>query len=63
MCYSYVRLCFVKFYALTLQLIQDEAARLARYHAWRALSLTLPAATAAAASTASTAASAAAAAS
>jgi hypothetical protein len=58
MCYSYVRLCIVKFYALILQLIQDEAARLARYHTWRALSLTLPAATAAAA-TASTAASAA----
>jgi hypothetical protein len=59
MCFSYVRLCIVKFYALIpLQLIQDEAARLARYHTWRALSLTLPAATAAAA-TASTAASAA----
>jgi hypothetical protein len=58
MCFSYVLLCIVKFSALTLQLIQDEAARLARYHTWRALSLTLPAATAAAA-TASTAASAA----
>jgi hypothetical protein len=43
----------MNYYESILQLIQDEAARLARYHTWRALSLTLPAATAAAARTAS----------
>jgi phosphate-selective porin len=36
------------------QFTQDEAARLARYHKWKAMTLTLPAATSAAAAAATT---------
>jgi hypothetical protein len=36
------------------QFTQDEAARLARYHEWKAMTLTLPAATSAAAAASAT---------